>query len=101
MGIPAVPVVISEFYEQETDKALQCGMPGIRTQWIQGPVWAKTREQLRRDVINGNNPISGQPVMKEIVEKFTKPLTAEEQKNRRNQTGQRARDLYWNTRRTA
>ncbi len=54
-------------------------MPGIRTQWIQGPVWAKTREQLQRDVINGNNPISGRNVMQEIVEKFTRPLTAEEQ----------------------
>ena len=80
MGIPSVAIVLSEFYEQETDKALQCGMPGIRTQWIQGPVWAKTREQLRRDVINGNNPISGRPVMQEIVEKFTKPLTSEEKR---------------------
>lgn len=59
---------------------MQDGMPGIRTQWILGPVWAKTREQLRRDVINGNNPISGRSVMQEIVEKFTKPLTAEEQR---------------------
>jgi len=87
MGIPSVAIVISEFYEQETEKARQCGMPGIRTQWIQGPVWAKTREQLRKDVINGNNPISGQPVMKEIVEKFTKPLTAEEK-----QTGEIKQD---------
>ena len=87
MGIPSVAIVLSEFYEQETDKALQEGMPGIRTQWIQGPVWAKTREQLRKDVINGNNPISGRNVMKEIVEKLTKPLTAEEKR-----TGEIKRD---------
>jgi hypothetical protein len=31
-------------------------------------------------VINGNNPITGKPVMQEIVEKFTKPLTAEEKR---------------------
>jgi hypothetical protein len=55
-------------------------MPGLRTQWIRGPVWAKTREELRRDVINGNNPITGKPVMQEIVDKFTKPLTAEEKR---------------------
>ena len=78
MGIPSVSIVLSEFYEQEIDKALQDGMPGIRTQWIQGPVWAKTKEQLRRDVINGNNPLSGRNVMQEIVEKFTKPLTKKE-----------------------
>jgi hypothetical protein len=42
---------------------------------------------LRRDVINGNSPISGKPVMQEIVDKFTKPLTAEEKK-----TGEIVRD---------
>ena len=59
----------------------------MRTQWIRGPVWAKTRDEIRRDVINGNNPVTGKPVMQEIVEKFTKPLTAEEKK-----TGEIIRD---------
>jgi hypothetical protein len=80
LGKPAVPIVLSEFYQQETEKATNEGLPGLRTQWIKGPVWAKTREELRRDVVNGNNPKSGKPVMQEIVEKFTKPLTAEEKK---------------------
>ena len=87
MNIPAVPIVLSEFFEQESEKALTEGLPGIRTQWIRGPVWAKTRPELKRDVINGKNPISGQPVMQEIVEKFTKPLTTEEQR-----TGEIIRD---------
>ncbi len=80
MNLPAVPLVLSEFYEQETEKARNDGLPGLRTQWVRGPVWGKTREQLRRDVINGNNPITGKPVMQEIVDKFTKPLTADEKK---------------------
>jgi hypothetical protein len=80
MNIPAIPLVLSEFYEQETEKARNVGLPGLRTQWVRGPVWGKNREQLRRDVINGNNPISGRPVMQEIVEKFIRPLTAEEKK---------------------
>ncbi|MDR0311173.1 MAG: hypothetical protein LBJ21_06270 [Acidobacteriota bacterium] len=87
MGIPSIPVVLSEFYEQETEKALNEGLPGLRTQWIQGPVWAKTRPELKRDVINGRNPISKQPVMQEIVEKFTKPLTNDEKR-----TGEIIRD---------
>jgi len=80
MKIPAVPIVISEFYQQETDKARNEGLPGLRIEWIRGPVWGKTREQLRRDVINGNSPITGKPVMQELVDKFTKPLAAEETK---------------------
>lgn len=87
MRIPAIPLVLSEFYEQESQKALQEGMPGLRIQWILGPVWGKTEEQLLRDVISGTNPIDGRPVMQEIVEKLTKPLTAEETK-----TGQITRD---------
>jgi hypothetical protein len=87
MKIPSIPLVLSEFYEQETQKALQDGMPGLRTQWVLGPVWGKTKEQLRKDIINGVNPISGKPVMKEIVEKLTKPLTAEEKR-----TGEIVRD---------
>jgi len=73
MGIPAVPIVLSEFYKQETETALLKGMPGLRIQWIRGPVWAKTREQLRRDVINGISPISKKNVMQEIVEHLTNP----------------------------
>jgi hypothetical protein len=80
MRIPAIPLVLSEFFDQETDKAKQSGMPGLRIQWVRGPVWAKTKDQLMRDVINGVNPITKNPVMKELVEKLTKPLTAEETK---------------------
>jgi hypothetical protein len=80
MNIPAVPIVISEFYKQETEKARNEGLPGLRIEWIRGPVWAKTREQLRRDVINGVSPITHKPVMQEIVDHFTKPLTSEEKK---------------------
>jgi len=63
------------------------GMPNLRFQFIRGPVWAKTPEQLRRDVVQGKNPISGKPVMQEIIEILTKPLTAEEKK-----TGEIKRD---------
>jgi hypothetical protein len=87
MNIPAVPLVLSEFYQQETEKARNDGLPGLRIEWVRGPVWGKTREQLRKDVINGNNPITGKPVMQELVDNFTKPLTAEEKK-----TGEIIRD---------
>jgi hypothetical protein len=63
-------------------------MPGIRVQYIRGPVWGKTGEQLRKAVVFGNNPITGKPVMQEIVDKLTNPLTDEEKK-----TGEWQRDL--------
>jgi hypothetical protein len=56
------------------------GMPGLRIQYFRGPVWAKTNEQIRKQIVEGNNPIDGKPVMKELVEYLTKPLTAEEKK---------------------
>jgi hypothetical protein len=55
-------------------------MPGLRIQYFRGPVWAKTNEQLKKQIVEGNNPITGKPVMQELVEKLTKPLTAEEKK---------------------
>jgi hypothetical protein len=56
------------------------GMPGLRFEFIRGPVWAKTPEQLRKDVVENKSPISGKPVMPEIIEKLIAPLTAEESK---------------------
>ena len=70
--------LLSEFKEQAEQVALTQGMPGIRTQFIRGPVWGKTREQIRKQIIEGNNPISGRPLMQEVISKLTSPLTAAE-----------------------
>jgi hypothetical protein len=55
-------------------------MPGLRMQYFRGPVWAKTNEQLKKQIVEGINPVTGKPVMKELVESLTKPLTAAEKK---------------------
>jgi len=75
-----VPLVVSSFQDQLADFALTEGMPGIRIQYIRGPIWGKTAEQLRRDTVLGKNPLTGNPILDEIVSKLTKPLTAEEKK---------------------
>ena len=62
-------------------------MPNFRIQYFRGPVWAKTKEQLKKQIVEGNNPVNGKPVMKEMVEILTKPLTEEEKK-----TGEYKRD---------
>jgi len=83
-----VSLVLHDFATQEAEVAYNSGMPGIRIQYFHGPVWAKTHEQLKKQIVEGNNPITGRPVMKELVEKLTKPLTAEEKK-----TGELKRDM--------
>ena len=77
-GKPAMGLLISDFKEQAEQVAFTQGMPGIRTQYIRGPAWGKTREQLRKQIVEGNNPISGQPLMREVIAKLTTPLTAAE-----------------------
>ena len=75
---PAIGLLLSEFKEQAEQVALTQGMPGIRTQYIRGPAWGKTREQLRKQIIESTNPVSGRPLMQEIISKLTSPLTAAE-----------------------
>jgi hypothetical protein len=73
---------------QEAEVSLNYGMPGLRIQYFRGPVWAKSNEQLKKMIIDGNNPITGKPVMPELVAKLTKPLTADEKR-----TGEIKRDM--------
>jgi hypothetical protein len=54
-------------------------MPGLRVTYLISPVWGKTREQIRKDIV-GKSPVSEKMIMEEIVENLTKPLTAEEKK---------------------
>jgi hypothetical protein len=75
---PAVPILVGDFYEQEKEVSYNYGMPGIRIQYVLGAVWGKNNAQLQAQIINGNNPITQKPVMKEIVDKFTSPLTDKE-----------------------
>jgi len=77
---PAVPLVIWDFAKQEAEVAANHGMPGLRIQFFRGPAWGKTREQIRRVIVEGNNPITGKPVMAELVAKLSTPLTDEEKR---------------------
>jgi len=75
---PSISLHLTEFEEQATQVAFAYGMPGVRIQYIRGPVWGKSREQIRKQIIEGNNPISGRPMMPELISKLTSPLTAAE-----------------------
>ena len=53
------------------------GMPRQRFVFVPQPVMGKSPEELRA-YIDGNDPISGLPVMQSIIDALTKPLTAED-----------------------
>ncbi|MBC7235970.1 MAG: hypothetical protein H5T69_09020, partial [Chloroflexi bacterium] len=55
------------------------GMPHQRFVFVPQPVMGKSPAELRA-YIEGNDPITGRPVMEEIIEALTKPLTEEETK---------------------
>jgi hypothetical protein len=54
-------------------------MPHQRITFTPHPVWGKTPDELRA-YVNGPDPVSGKPMMKEIVANLTTPLTDEENK---------------------
>ena len=70
--------LIADFKEQAERVALSEGMPNVRTQYIRGPVWGKTPDQIRKQIIEGANPVTGKPMMQEAIGKLTTPLTAME-----------------------
>ena len=54
-------------------------MPLQRISYTPHPVWGKTDEQMYA-YLEGNDPVHNVPLMKEIVESLTRPLTADEMK---------------------
>jgi len=57
-------------------------MPDLRFTFIKSPVWGKTAEQLRKDVVEGTDPVDGKPVMREIVAELTTPVSDEDKATR-------------------
>jgi len=64
------------------ENAAKKGMPHLRFTYVKSPVWGKSAEQLKRDVIDGSDPVSGKPVMQEIVDQLTAPISAEDTTDR-------------------
>ena len=79
MGIPSVPVITKAFKNLVVLNAAKRGMPHQRITFTPHPVWGKTPDELRA-YVNGPDPVSGKPMMKEIVADLTTPLTDEEKK---------------------
>jgi len=57
-------------------------MPDLRFTFVKSPVWGKTADQLRKDVVEGTDPITGKPVMQEVVSELTTPVKDEDKTTR-------------------
>lgn len=79
MGIPTAPctaINVSE-YVRGWDRLYGSGMP-LRYTTFPLPIAGVSR-QVHQRYVNGNDPVTGKPIMREIVDALTKPLTADEQ----------------------
>ena len=78
-GVPAVPVVVHVFEDLVKAAAFAGGMPNERFVFVPMPVMGKTPSELRA-YVDGRDPVTGRPVMEEVVECLTRPLTDEEKR---------------------
>ncbi len=79
MGIPTAPMVTIAFKDLALSNAAQRGMPHERICFTPHPVWGKTDAEMYA-YLEGNDPVSGKPLMKEVIGALTNPLTPDETK---------------------
>jgi hypothetical protein len=78
-GVPTVAVHTQPFERVVRSVADVSGMPHMRQVFVPQPVMGKTPRELRA-YIDGNDPITGRPVMQEVVEGITRRFDEEELK---------------------
>jgi len=78
-GVPTASIQTEAFEEVVKAVAYAKGMPHQRFVFVPMPVMGKSPPELRA-YIEGDDPITGRPVMEEVIEALTKPLSEEEKK---------------------
>ena len=76
-GIPTASVQVAPFEKLVKAVAYAKGMPNQRFVFVPMPVMGKSDAELRA-YVEENDPVTGAPVMQEVVEALTKPLGEEE-----------------------
>jgi hypothetical protein len=79
LGKPAVGIITNRFVEISRTNARKKGMPNARLVFVPHPVYGLTAAQ-HKAYIEGKDPATGKPVMQEIVDALTKPLTEDDKK---------------------
>jgi hypothetical protein len=78
-GVPTVAFHTHTFVRVVRSVVEVSGMPHMRQVFVPMPVMGKTPRELR-GYIDGNDPISGRPVMQEVIEGLTRPFDEKELK---------------------
>ena len=79
IGVPVVPLICKVSPEMERKVAFERGMPNIRMTFIPYEV-INTSVATCYGLLEGKDPVTGKPVLAEIVDTLTKQPTAVEQK---------------------
>ena len=74
-GVPTVAVHTDKFDKVVSSVTKMAGLPGAPTVFVPQPVMGKTAAELRA-YVDGADPITGKPVMLEIVAALTTALSA-------------------------
>src|SRR5258705_679448 len=72
-GVPTVAVHTDKFDRVVRSVSVVNGMPGLRQVFVPQPIMGKTAAELYA-YVDGLDPITGRPVMQEIVEGLTRPF---------------------------
>src|SRR5919197_3303347 len=78
-GVPTVSLHTNVFARAVRSVARVSGMPGARYAFVPQPVMGKSPRELRA-YVDGNDPVTGRPVMQEVIEGLTRPFDAEDLK---------------------
>jgi hypothetical protein len=74
-GVPAVAIHTDKFDKVVKSVRKMGGLPDAPTVFVPQPVMGTSAAELRA-YVNGNDPITGRPVMQEIVQALTAQLSA-------------------------
>src|SRR3989475_7374513 len=75
-GVPTVAMHTDKFDRVVRSVADVNGMPDLAQVFVPQPIMGKSAAQLRA-YVDGKNPISGRPVMQEVIEGLTHPRSRE------------------------
>ena len=79
MGVPAIPIVTQRFVELASTTSFKKGIPNLRVTYVPHPITDRPVE-LCNTYLNGKDPVSGNPVLAQIVEGLSKAVSPEDRK---------------------